>query len=411
MLTMLLLLSLIFISIIVAINMWIRTRNQTEADDRLRFLLQREMHVNDGMPEDFPKKREPQPPMDEEKAAPDRADDRRMEIGTAHFILVKYSSDNQLVSIENTLSDTYSDDEIRQYCEEILKRAQPHGTMGHLRYTKSDEGGNTIIAFIDYTVAEQSGKNLLTISLVAGIAGLIAFAFLSYLISGLMVHPVEDAFEKQKQFISDASHELKTPITVILSNSELLEDQIGENKQLSYIKKECDQMHHLVTSLLTLTRLEHTPYTDMEKNTFSLSDALLERILPMESVAFEKGITMEENITPDISFYGVKEQLQQVAAILIDNALTHTGKGGQIEITLRKSQHHTIFAVSNTGEEIPPEEHEKLFERFYRTDKARNRASGHFGLGLSIAKTIVTNHKGKIHIECANGITSFIVTF
>ena len=422
MLTMMLLLSITFITIIVAINVWIRANNRAQADDSLRFLMQREIP-------DFPAELEEnvnpehnkdkiQPPSDivapipENKTFPksNKAKDLHTEIMTSHFILVQYSTNKEYIRMENSLSDIYSEEEIKSYCEEILAGNQQQGTIGQLRYSVHDNNNSITIAFIDHTIAETSGRNLLTISIVLGIVGLVAFGFLSYFLSGLMVQPVEVAFEKQKQFISDASHELKTPIAVILSNSELLEDQIGESKQISYIKKECDRMHHLVTSLLTLTKLEQTPYETIEKGTFSLSDALLERILPLESIAFEKGITMEEHITPNISFYGVKEQLQQVADILIDNALQHTDNNGNIHISLRKTAHHVIFSVSNTGEAIPETEQALLFERFYRIDKARNRSSGHYGLGLSIANTIVSNHKGKINVECTDGVTSFIVT-
>lgn len=428
MLTMMLLLSITFITIIVAINIWIQANNRAQANNSLRFLMQREMPDFPTEPDDNRKDNKATsdnselPPINQENKdnklpipdfnspLPAKARDRHTEIIASHFILAKYTSDKMLLEIENTLSDSYTDEEIQSYCEEILASEKRQGTIGQLRYMVHEGKGGITIAFIDHTAAENSGRNLLTISIILGITGLIVFAFLSYYISGLMVQPVEEAFEKQKQFISDASHELKTPITVVLSNSELLEDQIGQNKQISYIKQECDRMHHLVTSLLTLTKLEQTPYETMEKVNFSLSDALLERILPLESIAFEKGITMEEQITPDITFCGVKEQLQQVAGILIDNALNHTSEKGKIDILLRKTAHHIVFAVSNTGEAIPEEEQEHLFERFYRVDKARNRASGHYGLGLSIAKTIVTNHKGKIQVECADGVTTFVVT-
>lgn len=335
---------------------------------------------------------------------------RPMELATSHFILARFNKDKTLKSIDNTLSDTYSDEDIEAYCEEILAGSKKEGTIDQLRYLVRENKEDIVIAFIDHSSAVQSARNLFLISIGASIFAVAFFALLSYVLSGWMVRPVEEAFTKQKQFISDASHELKTPITVILSNSELLEDQIGENKQLSYIKKECDQMHYLVTSLLTLTRLEQTPYKDVEKNDFCISDTLLERILPMESVAFEKGVLMDyENVTPDLHCYGVKEQIGQVAAILIDNAITHTDKGGNITIALWKTPHHIHMTVANTGKEIPVEERERLFERFYRADESRHRASGHFGLGLSIAKTIVTNHKGKISVDCADGITTFTV--
>jgi signal transduction histidine kinase len=262
---------------------------------------------------------------------------------------------------------------------------------------------NYVIAFIDNYSALESGKSIRIISVIAGIIAIAIFTLISYFLSGWLVKPVEEAFEKQKQFISDASHELKTPITVILSNSELLEDEIGDNKQLSYIKNECDRMHSLVTSLLTLARLEQTPYKDIAKNDFSISDAVLERVMPMESVAFEKGIIIDyDNVTPDLHMYGVKEQLGQVTAILIDNAIAHTDNGWKITVTLWKTAHHINLTVANTGKEIPEKDREHLFERFYRADESRHRASGHFGLGLSIAKSIVTNHKGKIGVECAD---------
>lgn len=441
--TMTLLLSITFIGILVVINIWTRANDRMEADTNLRLLMQREVkpdapknNSDSDSPADHSidsdtnsQKNDPDnnrntpppgsdkaPPGNSDKMPPDNSDkpepdmERHREIAISHYILAKYSSSKEMISIENTLSDSLSEEELAQYCETLLSGAQTKGTIHHLRYTIRKNSDETVIAFIDYTAAEESEKNLFMISIILGAAGLAAFTLLSYVLSGLMVRPVDEAFEKQKQFISDASHELKTPITVILSNSELLEDQIGENKQLTYIKKECDQMHHLVTSLLTLTRLEQAPYTDVEKHTFLLSDALLERILPFESIAFEKGITLQEDILPELSFYGVKEQLQQVATILIDNALSHTPKGGTIDVTLQKTQHHIVFTVSNTGEPIPDDEKEKLFERFYRVDKARNRTSGHYGLGLSIAKTILNNHKGHIRVECNDGITSFIVT-
>ena len=405
MITMMILLSITFISIMAAINIWTHSSNIREADSNLRSLMMQKDNPDRPQPHDFDWDTEENP------FGPGHWSTQHPNELPANFIFAIYSLDGEFISLENTLSDSINQEKIKSYCEEILAEGKHQGTIGHLRYTVHSNSNRIFIAFIDHSAAEKNTKNLLLISIVLGVIGLVVFAFISYVISGLMVRPVEDAFEKQKQFISDASHELKTPITVILSNTELLEDQIGENKQISYIKKECDQMHHLVSSLLTLTHLEQTPYTDIEKNDFSLSDALWERILPFESVAYEKGITMEENILPDVTFWGVKEQLQQVAGILIDNALSHTEKNGSIIISLKRTQHHILFTVSNTGDSIPDEERENIFERFYRIDKARNRASGHYGLGLSIAKTIVDNHKGHIRISCDDGITSFIVSF
>ena len=413
MIILILLLSATFIAIIVAINLGINKKSREMANESLRFLMDREIRAID-MPEMIPNtddnsdvKRMPPADLPDDK---ENAPTRFLELSASHFILVKYTTAGNFELIENSLSDSYTEEEIKGFCEQITGSDKKEGTIDQLRYMIRENNDGYVIAFIDHSNAVESGKTVRVISIIAAIFAIALFSLLSYFLSGWLVKPVEEAFEKQKQFISDASHELKTPITVILSNSELLEDEIGDNKQLSYIKNECDRMHKLVTSLLTLTRLEQTPYKDAEKNDFCISDTVLERVLPMESVAFEKGVMMDyDNVEPDLHIYGVKEQLGQVVAILIDNAITHTEKNGTITVSLWKTQHHINLSVANTGDEIPQEERERLFERFYRSDESRNRASGHFGLGLSIAKTIVTNHKGKISVDCANGTTTFYV--
>lgn len=403
MIILILLLSTTYLAIIAAINIGLNKGNRDLANDSLRFLIQEESR-----PDDLPE------PLTDKGSAKDDSNmkppTKPIELSSSHHIIVKYDKGGQLQSIDNNLSDSYTDNDIEAFCQEILDNEKEVGTIDQLRFMKRENKDSIIIAFIDHSSAVESGKTLQIISIVGSILAIGIFVLISYFLSGWLVKPVEEAFDKQKQFISDASHELKTPITVILSNSELLEDQIGNNKQLSYIKEECDRMKYLVTSLLTLTRLEHTPYKGIEKNDFCISDTVLERLLPMESVAFEKGITMNyDDVTPNLHFYGVKEQIGQVTAILLDNAITHTDKGGKINISLWNTPHHLHLTVANTGKEIPVDVREKLFERFYRADESRHRASGHFGLGLSIAKTIVTNHKGKIWVDCENGITTFSV--
>lgn len=426
MIILMLLLSATFIAIIIAINLGMHGGSRNMANESLNILMQKETgpgNMPGMMPGDKPdfsaakssdnanNEHDKQTNEDDKDAPPSFPTDKGMALAVAHHITVRYTKDKELKSIDNTLSDSYTDEDITAYCEKILTADKKEGTIDQLRYMMRENGDEITIVFIDHSSAVRTGKNLLIISIIACILAIFIFALISYFLSGWLVRPVEEAFNKQKQFISDASHELKTPITVILSNSELLEDSIGENKQLSYIKDECDRMHQLVTSLLTLTHLEQTPYEEITKNDFDMSNTVLERVLPMESVAFEKGIMMNyEGIAPDITLHGVKEQIGQVVAILIDNAITHTDKDGKIEVKLRKTPHHIHLTVANTGKEIPQEEREKLFERFYRADEARHRASGHFGLGLSIAKTIVTNHKGKIGVECADGITTFTVS-
>ena len=226
-----------------------------------------------------------------------------------------------------------------------------------------------------------------------------------------MIKLVETAFTKQEEFIAAASHELKTPLTVIQANSEIVEDQFGKSKWLTYIQTECDRMNQLISSLLTLAKLEQSTEQNEAMYECNLSEAFLERILPFESIAFEKNYTFTYDIPPDILLPGVREQLQQVLTTMVDNAFYHTTPNGHIGITLSQNNRTITLTVSNTGKAIPPEEQERLFQRFYRSDKSRSREDGHFGLGLSIAKAIVEHHNGTIKIHCENGTTNFITTF
>lgn len=241
----------------------------------------------------------------------------------------------------------------------------------------------------------------MTVSIVAAVAGLFLLAATARKLSSWLVGPVEESIKSEQTFISNASHELKTPLTVIRTNVELLSDEIGGNKHLQYIQMETERMVALVNKMLTLVRLD-TPYTEQNNQKFRLDEALLNVIYPMESVAYEKKISMDLQIEEQMWFTGNEEQIQSVMTILLDNAISYTPEGGCIEIhaAIHSKKFHLV--VANTGEMIPEEQREKLFERFYRQDEARESSSSHLGLGLAIADSIVANHHGKIRVECAD---------
>jgi signal transduction histidine kinase len=214
--------------------------------------------------------------------------------------------------------------------------------------------------------------------------------------------------ESEKIFMSNASHELKTPLTVIRANTELLADEIGENRHLQYIEQETDRMVALVGRMLTLVRLD-SPGMEMPQEPYLADEALFDVIYPMESVAYEKKIKIETDIMPHMQMTGDAEQMKSVMSILLDNAISYTEEGGRIRVTAGLHGNRFQLLVANTGEPIPPEQRERLFERFFRTDEARGDAEGHFGLGLSIAGRIVENSHGKISVESKNGENLFRV--
>jgi len=245
-------------------------------------------------------------------------------------------------------------------------------------------------------------------SLVVAVFGIFVLAVMTKKLSCWLVHPVEESMQSEKDFISNASHELKTPLAVIRTNIELLESEIGENKRLQYIDTESKRLVSLVNQMLELVRLD-AQHTEFGMQSFRADEALLNVIYPMESVAFEKKIRMEINVQDEMYLTGNEEQIQSLMSILLDNAISYTPMGGEIIIDAGIHSYKFYLTVANTGDPILPQQKEKLFERFYRQDQARS-VSDHLGLGLSIAESIVEKHHGKIHVESAGGKNTFYVT-
>ena len=251
--------------------------------------------------------------------------------------------------------------------------------------------------------------SFMTFSGVAVVVGIFFLIMAARKLSGWLIHPVEESMESEKKFMTNASHELKTPLTVIRTNIELLSDEIGDNKHLQYIEMETERMVTLINNMLTLVRLD-AHYAEQTFQQFRLDESLLNVIYPMESVAYEKKIHMNVQIDEPMWFIGNENQLQSLMSILLDNAISYTPEDGRIEISACIRSRKLRLIVSNTGEPIPARQQEKLFERFYRQDEARESASNHLGLGLSIAKSIVVKHHGKIGVKSTGRKNVFHVT-
>ena len=287
--------------------------------------------------------------------------------------------------------------------KDIIDGKKSIGTKSNLSFYKTDKSGYNLVAFKDNTVFNESAITLFRYTLIFGGTALILFFFLSVFLSRKIVNPLEESYRKQKQFVSDAGHELKTPVSVIGANAELLSREIGENTWLDNIQYENERMGVLVTQLLDLARAENiTP--QMEGVDFSRLVA--GEVLPFESVAFEKGFSLSAEIAGEVAVEGNSTQLKQLVSILLDNAIRHSN-GGDVSLKLIKRHGAATLSVINSGDEIPQEQRGKLFERFYRVDTARNSEDGHYGLGLSIAKAIVLSHKGHIDVQCYDGLVEF----
>lgn len=258
-----------------------------------------------------------------------------------------------------------------------------------------------VISFIDMTTQKDVLDRLILTFIGVSVVMLFVIFFISSFLTERSVRPIKEAFDKQKQFISDASHELKTPLAVIHTNVDVLlsSSEEPDNKWLKYIKSEVERMGHLTNDLLYLTQMDGAEDHQMMKANFDFSEKIEHILLGLEVVAFEKEINLTYNILPDVEIYGNSEQLSQVAMILLDNAIKYTPSKGSIEVKLYKTTHHYTLEIENTGDGILEEDLPKIFDRFYRGDKVRSRESGSYGLGLAIAKSIVEQHGGKLFCE------------
>ncbi|SHI68038.1 sensor histidine kinase [Lutispora thermophila] len=282
----------------------------------------------------------------------------------------------------------------------------------NLRYYRVDTPLNHFLVFSDISSERATLNNMMRSCLIIGALSFLVFLGISIELSKWAVKPVELAWKQQRQFVADASHELKTPLTVIITNAELAQcpeyDEESKQKFLGSILTMSRQMRGLIEQMLELARADNY---DFIRNTevVDFSKLVSDAILPFEPVFFERGLNLTTKIDENIKVKGSKDQLCQVLDVLLDNAQKYSKEAGTTWVTLKRlGRGRCLLVVANEGDSIPPEETKNIFKRFYRIDKARSRTCS-FGLGLSIAETVVTQHRGKIWVESRTGINYFHV--
>ena len=330
-------------------------------------------------------------------------------LGSIDFFIVMADENGQYLSQLN--NDDLDQSVAQQYIDAILKEDAESGMVNNYQFYRLGKDNGTLMVFTDKTGELAMLKQLFRTTVIIGIISLVVLSAVAYFISLKIMQPLKTAFVKQKQFISDASHELKTPLTVISANADVLSGEIGDNKWLQYIKSQTEKMNLLVNDLLNLTRLENNT-SQFERTDFDLSKAINNTALPFECRAFETHKKFELHVEDGITVNGSERHIKQMAAIFIDNALKYSNENGTVIITLKKLGDKKVFSVYNTGTGIRDDEKEKIFERFYRSDDSRTHQNeGGYGLGLPIAKSIIDKHKFKLSIENVEGKSiCFIVT-
>lgn len=284
----------------------------------------------------------------------------------------------------------------------------------NLRFLARARGPWLEIAFADLTWEQGAARRqLATAALLLGLA-LAGFFAVSAALARWLVKPVEESWARQRQFVADASHELKTPLTVLLADADILlghpEDTVGSQRQwVERIREEGLRMKGLVQDLLFLARGDAAGWSPPQ-GAADLSELCGGCVMSFEPVAFEAGLTLDSALAPGVTVPGSGEELRRLCAILLDNACKYTEPGGTVTVTLTAGE-RAVLAVHNTGRPIPAQAQPHLFQRFYRADAARARETGGSGLGLSIAAAIVERHRGRISLRSEEGLgTTFTVT-
>lgn len=331
---------------------------------------------------------------------------KRQEYDYSTSVVLK---NKNIMVLSNSLKDT-TDKDILNMTKGLQKSGKRFGSIDNYIYlVRILKSGNTVYIFVNNKEALQNSKQFFIVSIFIFLLSVIVFTIISYYLSRWMIKPSEKAIKNQKIFVANISHDLKTPITIIRANADLIENEVKNKKSIKYIQQETEKLNHLVNEMLTLTRIDNTISKENFKN-FNFGDSLFDVVLPFESIAYEKGIKFNINIDEVTDYFGDETNIQKLAEILIDNAMSYTAKGGIVDVDAYESSKAVTLSVTNTGEPISDEKKEEIFDRFYRESKSRESTGNHYGLGLSIASTIVKKHNGKISVESKNGKNTFTVT-
>lgn len=286
------------------------------------------------------------------------------------------------------------------YAQDVISSGNTSGFLKDYRFISYTVGTETHVIFLDYGREMSSFRKFLYTSISVSLGGLLAVFLLLLFVSKKIVKPFAENYQKQKQFITDAGHELKTPLTIIDADAQVLEMDVGENEWLSDIQTQTKRLAQLTNHMLMLSRMEEQPR--VEKIAFPLSDVVQETAETFQTLAKTRNKTLDLQIEPMLSLRGDEKAIRQLLSILLDNAMKYSDENGRIVVSLKKQRNRIQLSVCNTTKSIKKENLPHLFDRFYRTDQSRNSRTGGYGLGLSIAYSIVSAHKGKIWAETAD---------
>lgn len=331
--------------------------------------------------------------------------DENFKMASVYFTIRTDSSDNIISADVNRIANI-SEEDAKEIFNEVIHSESSEGKISSFRYKSAinEHDNSKVYLFLDTTRQTHDILRVLMLSSLIGFFCWMAMLLLVILLSKKAIRPVAENIERQKQFVTDAGHEIKTPLAIILSNTEAMELYNGENKWSKNIKEQVNRLNGLMQNLLTLAKSDENGFDDI-KESVSLSE-LTETITDMfHENAKLKSICIEKNIEQNITCIVNKELFSRLISILMDNAVKYSNPNGKIEILLNQREKHIYLEISNTCDHLPQCPANRLFDRFYRADSARTQKNGGYGIGLSAAKSIVQLHKGTINAKYKNDNT------
>lgn len=314
---------------------------------------------------------------------------------STRFFMVWLDGKDEVTRMNTDAIASLSEDEVEEYAAQALEKGAQRGWVLEYRYkvTETDEG--VAIVFVNGSSNQNITNRLLLTAFLVLFGSAVLILALTVILSKRAVRPVAESYEKQKQFITDANHELKTPLTLILSNLDIVESELGKNEWLDDIRSEGERMGLLINQLVALCRMDESE-SHLTLAPFDLSEAVSDTVSEFQTLAAERDQTLTARVEPGISYRGDEALVRRLAAILLDNAVKYCDPGGDIRVELFQRR-HPVLVVENTYAQVDRLELDKLFDRFYRADPARTFTGG-FGVGMSIAQSIARSHRGSIHV-------------
>lgn len=328
----------------------------------------------------------------------------------SRFYSVLMDETGQILSIDTGKIAAVDEATAAEYAQEVWNSGKSSGFWEHYRFLRSTEANGIRVTFLDCGRSLSGFQTVLAASVSISLLGLLAVLALLMLFSRRIITPAAESYEKQRQFITNAGHEIKTPLTIIGADADLLELENGESEWLSDIKHQVTRLTGLTNDLIYLSRMdEERPQLQCIK--FSLSDVTEDVVQSFQGPARAQHKELVTDIQPLLSFTGDEKAIRQLVSVLLDNAVKYSPEGGTISVRLKQEGCFLKLAVSNTTvQPVEKEQLNHLFDRFYRADQSRNSSTGGYGLGMSIAHSIVAVHKGKIRAESSaeNALTIFV---